>query len=65
MLDHAAAQHRDLDLWIEQREIDASLHAGERGLVLGVEEARIFEGQERGLAAPVDRRAGELRLFPP
>ena len=45
---------------IEQREIDASLHAVERGLILGVEEARIAECHDRGLAAPLDRGAGQF-----
>ena len=62
MLDHAAAQHDDLDLRIEQRKIDADLNTVERGLILGVEEARIVVGEDRGLAAPLDRGAGKLRL---
>ena len=61
MLDRHAAQHRDLDLRIEQREIDAGFHAVERGLVLGIEEARIAERQDRRLAAPLDRGAGQVR----
>ena len=55
-----AAQHRDLDLRVEQRQIDAGLHAVERGLILGVEEARIAERHDRGLAAPLDRSAGQF-----
>jgi hypothetical protein len=50
----AAAQHGNLDLRIEQRKIDTGFHAGERGLIFGVEEARVLEGQDCGLAAPLD-----------
>ncbi len=58
MLDLHAAQHGDLDLLVEQGQIDAGLHAVERGLILGVEEARIAERHHRGFAAPLDRSAG-------
>src|SRR6202521_3809391 len=55
MFDHVAAQHGDFDRGIEQSEIDAGFHAVERGLVLGVEEARIFKGNDRRLSAPCYR----------
>jgi hypothetical protein len=44
---------------VEQREIDADLGAVDRGLILRVEEAGVGERHQRGLAAPLDRRAGK------
>jgi hypothetical protein len=38
--DGVAAQHADLGLRVEQREVDRGLQAGDRGLVLGVQVAR-------------------------
>ena len=60
MLDHRAAHDRDLGRGVEQRQVDADLRAVERGLVLGVEEARIVLGHHRGLAGAMHRRAVEL-----
>jgi hypothetical protein len=60
VLDRHAAQHRDFDAGIEQGEIDAGFHPVERGLILGVEEARIAEREHRRLAAPLDRSAGQF-----
>jgi hypothetical protein len=60
MIDGGAAQHRDFDLRIKQRQVDAGLHAAERGLILGIEKTRIEVGQVGRLAAPLDRRAWKL-----
>src|SRR5499426_4179818 len=60
VLHHAAAQHRHFARRVDEREVDADLHAVETGLVFGVEEARVLERDDRRLAAPFDRRAVKL-----
>ena len=58
----AAAQHRDVAPGIERREIDRDLRIVERRAVLGIEEARIAQGYDRGTAAPLDGRGRQLDL---
>ena len=41
VVDRAAAQHCDVARRIEGRDVDADLHGVDRGLILGVEEARV------------------------
>src|SRR4029453_19206410 len=60
MLDHRAAHDRDLARAVEQREIDADFRAVERGLVLGVEKARVVLRHHRGLAGALHRGTREL-----
>ncbi len=60
LLDHVAAKDRDRGLGIEGGEIDRGFHFVDRLLVLGIEEARMAEGDERRLAAPLDRRRFHL-----
>ena len=54
MLDHAAAQNADLALRIENRNVRSGLGVVERVVILGVEEARVLDGDDRGLAHPLD-----------
>jgi hypothetical protein len=60
VLDHVAAQHRDVALRIERREVDRGFLIGNRAGVLGVEEAPVAHGHIGGLAAPLDRGAFEI-----
>ena len=59
MFHHIAAQHRDIARAIECSDVDCDFEAIERGLVLGVEKARIAHGHDRGLAAARERCAFE------
>jgi hypothetical protein len=60
VLDLAAAQHRDVGGRIEDRDIDGDLHGVERGVVLGIEKARIAGGDERSLAPTLDLDLAEI-----
>ena len=60
VLDDAAAQHRDLDLLVEQREVDRGLQRAGRGVVLGVEVARVAQLDRADLAVADDRRGAEI-----
>src|SRR5262249_40848497 len=62
MLDDGAAHDGDLGRRIEQREIDADLRAGERGLIFCIEKTRIALRPHRGLAGAVNRGAVKLPL---
>ena len=62
MLDHTAAQYNNFNRSIEQCEVDASLHAGKRGLVLSVEKSRIVKRQNCRTFAPLDRCTWKSRL---
>ena len=57
MLDHAAAEHADLDRRVEQREVDRDLGGVQRRVVLGIEVARVAQLEHAGatLAAQVRR----------
>ena len=55
-----AAQHADLDLGVEQHEVDGGLERRERGVVLGVEMARVAQLDEAGAPAALDRGAAEV-----
>ena len=59
VLDRIAAQHGDVGSRIERGDIDRDFETVERGLVLGIEKARIAHGDERRLAAALERRAVE------
>ena len=61
MLDRAAAQHDDFNLWIKQRKVDAGFEPREGCLILRIEEARIAIGEKGSLAAPLDRSAGKFK----
>ncbi len=54
VLDHAAAQHADLAQRIENGDISRGLGVGERVVVLGIKEARIFDGDDGGFALALD-----------
>ena len=61
VIDHAAAQHADLALWIEDGDVGRGLGGVERVVVLGVEETRIVDGDHRGLAAGARAAPGRSR----
>ena len=61
VLDHAAAQHADLAQRIENGDVRRGLGVGERVVVLGIEEARIFDGDDGGLALALDFGGAEDR----
>ncbi len=60
MLNPSAAQHDDAGRTIEQREVDAGRHGGQRRLILRVQVARIAHRDDAGLAVSCDRRASEV-----
>ncbi len=60
MLHLGAAQHRDVARAIERRHIDRAFERIERGLVLGVEEARVRHRHMDGAGAPLDQRRAEI-----
>src|SRR5712692_5261555 len=62
MRDRRAAQHAHLGLRVEQRDIDRLLHALERRLVLGVEEARVVHRQHRCLAVTLEAGAAKIQF---
>ena len=47
---------------IERGDVDGGFKAVERGLVLGIEKARIAHGDERRFAAPLHARTLEIKL---
>ena len=60
MIDHSAAKHADFAQRIEDGDVGRSLGVVERVVVLGIEEARIIDGDHRGLALPLDARGAEV-----
>ena len=60
MIDDVAAQHADLAHRIENGDIGRGLGVVERVVVLGIEEARILDGDDRGLALPLDLGRTEI-----
>ena len=61
VFDSIAAQHRDIGLAIERGDVDRDFEPVERGLVFGIEKARIAHGHDRRLAASLKRRALERK----
>ena len=64
MIDNAAAQHADFAHRVHDRDIGRGLGVVERVVVLGIEKARIVEGDHRGLALPFDARRTEVDRRP-
>src|SRR5205085_6976425 len=60
MVERAAAQDRDIARRIEGREVDRDLHCLDRGFVFGIEETRIFHGQEASLAPAFETDLAEI-----
>ncbi len=60
VLDRVAAQHGDIGRRIERGDVDRDFKPVERRLVFGIEKARVAHGDQRRLAAPLQRRAFEL-----
>ncbi len=50
VVDHAAAEHADLDLGVEQDQVDRGLGGGQRARVLGIQMPRVAQ-LEHGAAA--------------
>jgi hypothetical protein len=55
-------RHAHLGLWVEQRQVDCGLEAGDRGFVFGVEETRIADRQNRRFARALQVYAREIEL---
>ncbi len=60
MIDEVAAQHADFAERIEDRDIGRGFGVVERVVVLGIEKARVLDGDDRGLALALDPRRAEI-----
>ncbi len=60
VIHHAAAQHADFAQRIEDGDVGGGFGVIERVVVLGIEKARIVDGDDRGLALPLDARGTEV-----
>src|SRR5262249_42687547 len=60
MLDLAAAQHDDLRIFIEQRQVDADFHGVQRALIFCIQKSLIDVSYDRGEATPAYDRARKL-----
>src|SRR6516165_9050179 len=55
------AQHCDVTLRIEDCHIDTNLHSADRGLVLGIEEARVGHDEMDGAAVALEANRAEIK----